>query len=163
MQPLVGARAGVDEVVVGPDRARQHLEQRELADVGVGDRLEHERERLAVGVGGHLDCSVSPALTSTPGRSAGDGPISQMKSASRSMATAVDGRAAHDREHRRRGDADGERVLELLDGGDVALEVALEQLVVGDDDALDEVVVHLVLERLHVVGDLAVRCAVPPS
>ena len=27
------------------------------------------------------------------------------------------------------------------------------QVVVGDDDALDEVVVHLVLERLHVVGD----------
>ena len=35
----------------------------------------------------------------------------------------------------------------------LALEVALEQLVVGDDDPLDQVVVDLVLDGLHVVGD----------
>ena len=40
-----------------------------------------------------------------------------------------------------------------VDRRHVALEVALEQRVLGDDDALDEVVVDLVLERLHVVGD----------
>ena len=39
--------------------------------------------------------------------------------------------------------------------GRVALEVALHQLVVGHDDALDQVVVDLVLARLHLVGDLA--------
>ena len=37
--------------------------------------------------------------------------------------------------------------------GHVAFEVALEQRVVGDDDPLHQVVVHLVLELLHVVGD----------
>ena len=45
---------GFDEVVVGLHGAGQHLEERELADVGVGDRLEDERERLAVRIGGHL-------------------------------------------------------------------------------------------------------------
>ena len=39
--------------------------------------------------------------------------------------------------------------------GIVAVEVALHQVVVGDHDALDEVVVDLVLPGLHVVGDLA--------
>ena len=47
----------------------------------------------------------------------------------------------------------GERALELLDRRRLTLEIALEQLVVGHDDALDEVVVHLVLERLHLIGD----------
>ena len=52
------------------------------------------------------------------------------------------------------GDAVGQGVLELLDARDVALEVALHQLVVGHHDALDQVVVHLVLEVGQVVGDL---------
>ena len=56
------------------------------------------------------------------------------------------------------GDAVVQRALELVDAGDVAVEVALEHGVVGDDDALDQVVVDLVLELLHVVGDgLGVR------
>ncbi len=54
VQPLVGAGPRVHEVVVGLHRAGQHLEQRELADVGVSDRLEHERERLAVRIGRDL-------------------------------------------------------------------------------------------------------------
>ena len=54
VEPLVGAGAGVDEVVVGADRARQHLEQRDVADELVGDGLEHERQRLPVGVGRDL-------------------------------------------------------------------------------------------------------------
>ena len=70
------------------------------------------------------------------------------------------GRAAHDREHAGRLDAEREGVLELLEAGHVAVEVALEERVVGDDDALHQVVVHLVLELLHVVGDrLGVRDA----
>ena len=70
------------------------------------------------------------------------------------MPTRVGGRSAHDGEDAGVVDADGERVLELFDAGHVAVEVALEQGVVGDDDALDEVVVHLVLLRFHLVGDL---------
>ena len=46
--------------------------------------------------------------------------------------------------------------------GHVALEVLLEQVVVGHDDALDQVVVDLVLEGLHVVGHLAVGAACRP-
>ncbi len=100
VQPLLGAAGGVDEVVVGLDRAGQHLEQRELADERVGDRLEHEGQRLAAGVGGDVDL-LSPASTVT-GRSAGDGPISQMKSASRSTPTPVSAEPKQHRELRAR-------------------------------------------------------------
>ena len=54
VQALVGAGAAVHQVVVGPHRARQHLEQRDVADELVGDGLEDEGERLAVGVGRDL-------------------------------------------------------------------------------------------------------------
>ena len=76
---------GLISVRVGPEGARQHLEERDLADVGVGDGLEDEGQRLAGGVGRHLRRCRRPASTVTGGRSSGDGPISQMKSARRSM------------------------------------------------------------------------------
>ena len=59
----------------------------------------------------------------------------------------------HDREHRRGGDAVVQGVLELVEARHVTLEVALEHGVVGHHDALDQVVVDLVLELLHLVGD----------
>ena len=71
VQALVGAGARVDEVVVGLDRARQHLEQRDLADVAVGDGLEHEGQRLRRRGPGRSRPSVPPASTSTGGRSSG--------------------------------------------------------------------------------------------
>ena len=88
-------------------------------------------------------------------RTEGEGPISTMKSASRSTAI---GPVAEPH-------TTGKTVAlatpmamvssSSRDGGDVAVQVALEQLVVGDHDAFDEVVVHLVLTLLHLVGDLA--------
>ena len=44
-------------------------------------------------------------------------------------------------------------------------EVALHEVVVGDDDALDERVVHRVLLGRHLVGDRTLAClrATPPS
>ena len=143
-------------MVVGPDRARQHLEQRDLADVRVGDRLEHERERVAVGIGRHLDLGV--ARLHLDRRPVGGRRADLADEVGQPVDRDVGrGRAEHDREHRRLGDALGERVLELVASRSLAAEVALEQLVVGDDDALDEVVVHLVLELGELVGDLAVR------
>ena len=73
-------------------------------------------------------------------------------------ADAGDGRAAHDREHGGVGHAVGQGVLQLGDARHLALEVALHQLVVGHHDALDQVVVHLVLELGQVLGDLLGRC-----
>ena len=63
--------------------------------------------------------------------------------------------AAQHREHARLGDALGQRVLELLDLDLLVLEVALHEVVVGDDDALDQRVVDGVLLRRHLVGDRA--------
>ena len=157
VQPLVGARPRVGEVVVGPDGAGQHLEQRDVADVRVGDRLEHERQRIAARVSGATSTSVSPAFTVTGGRSVGDGPISQMKSASRSMATSLVAEPTTTGNT----DASATPLASVCSSSSrrdlVAAEVALEQLVVGDDDALDEVVVDLVLEVGELVGHLAVR------
>jgi len=54
VQALVAAAGDVDEVVVGLDGARQHLEQRELPDEGVGDGAEHVRQGLA-GLESHVE------------------------------------------------------------------------------------------------------------
>ena len=48
VQPLVGHGAAVHEHGVGLHRALQHLEEVHPSDVGVDDRLEHERRRLPV-------------------------------------------------------------------------------------------------------------------
>ena len=93
------------------------LNMRDLADVRVGDGLEDVGQRLAAGVGRAPRSRCRRPGPSTGGRSAGDGPISQMKSASRSIADALDRRAADDREHRGRGHAVGQRLLQLLELG----------------------------------------------
>ena len=85
VEPLVGAGAGVHQVVVGADGARQHLEQGDLADERVGDGLEDLHQRLAGRVGGHDGRGVAGVDLDAPAGRAGTGPISQMKSARRSM------------------------------------------------------------------------------
>ena len=90
------------------------------------------------------------------------GPISQRKSAKRSIPISP-WRTRRPPGTRGLVDADRPASLELLERRHIALEVALHQIVVGHDDPLDQVVVHLVLERLHVVGDLAVRDALPSA
>ena len=63
--------------------------------------------------------------------------------------------AAQHREDARLGDALRERPLELGDRDLLVVEVPLHEIVVGDDDALDERVVHAVLLGGHVVGHRA--------
>ena len=65
--------------------------------------------------------------------------------------------AAEHGEHGGRVDAGRERVRELGDVDLLVAEVALHEVVVGDDDALDERVVHRVLLGRHVVGHRALR------
>ena len=64
--------------------------------------------------------------------------------------------AAQYGEHRAGRDADGERARELAGGDGLVGEVALHEVVVGDDDALDERIVHGVLLGLHLRRDRAV-------
>ena len=52
-------------------------------------------------------------------------------------------------------DARRERLGELADLDLLVAEVALHEIVVADDDALDERVVHRVLLRLHLGGNRA--------
>ena len=46
----------------------------------------------------------------------------------------------------------GQRLLQLLDARDLALEVALHEIVVRHDDPLDQGVVHRMLPAGHFVG-----------
>ncbi len=62
---------------------------------------------------------------------------------------------AQHREHGARRDAGRERARELGDLDLLVAEVALHEVVVADDDALDERVVHRVLLGLHLVGHRA--------
>ena len=68
-------------------------------------------------------------------------------------ADAGDGRAAHHREHEAVGHALGQGGFELLARRDVAVEVALHEGVVADDDPFDQLLAHLVLGGGEVVGD----------
>ena len=65
--------------------------------------------------------------------------------------------AAQHGEHRPGRDADSECTRELVGGDGLVGEVALHEVVVGDDDALDERVVHGVLLGLHLRRDVAGR------
>ncbi len=148
MEPLVGAGPGVREDDVRAKRAREHLEQRDLAHEGVDDRLQDLGERLAGRIGGDLDLPVAG-----PGAHP---PVGGDLADQREQALEADlrrRRAADDGDHRRLRHPSGEGPLELLGRGRVAVEVAGHELVVRDDDALDEVVVDPVLPGRHVLGD----------
>ena len=103
---------------------------------GIDDRLEHERAGLAAverGRGRFLDEERRQPVDADELRRA----------------------AAQHREHAARRDARGERARELGDVDRLVAEVALHEVVVADDDAFDERVVHRVLFGLHLVGDRA--------
>ena len=146
VEALVGVGARVGEHGVGADRPRQHPQQRDLADVGVRDGLEHPGQRLAGRVARHLVRSTSPARTSTGGRVSGAGAISASSEARRSMPTPVTAEPHTTGNTRPWATPVGQGGLELLAGGDLAVEVALHEGVVADHDALDQLLAHLVLE-----------------
>ncbi len=132
------------------------LKQRDAPDVRVGDRLEHQRQRICRCIGRNVDGRVA--------RGHGDGRTITRRGADLAdeVGETVDGDVGgggtdRHREDRRFGDALGQRVLELLERDRLAAEVALELLVVGHHDAFDEVVVYLVLEFGEIVGHVAVR------
>ena len=162
MEPLVGVGAGVGEDGVGPDRPRQHPQQRDLAHVGVGDGLEHPGQGLAGRVAGHLVRSMSPAWTSTGGRESGAGAISASSVARRSMPTPVTAEP-HTTGNTRPWATPLARVASSSAADRrLALEVALHEVVVAHHDALDELLAHLVLDGGQVVGDRARRAACRP-
>jgi hypothetical protein len=152
VQSLVGARPRVHEVVAVADGAREHLQDRDLPDVGIGERLDDHGQRVAVGIGRHLDGGVPGPHGAWPvgGRRADlDDQVGEPVDA--------DLRGGGAAEHGYDGaglEPQGEGVLQLLDGGLLALEVPLEEGIVGHHDALDHLVVDLVLEVLELGGDL---------
>ena len=70
VQALLGTARRADEALVDGDRARQHLEQRDLADELVGDRLEHVGQRLAGRVGADVDVDAAVAVAGGDARRA---------------------------------------------------------------------------------------------
>ena len=156
VEPLVGPGAGVDQVVVGcascptgPSAARSGPTWRSAMV------LNTQASGWPSGSGRDLHRGAVPASTSTGGRSSGDGPISQMKSARRSMPTRAVAEP-HTTGNTEAASSPWASVCSSCSSEGVSpVEEPLEQVVVGHHDALHQVVVHLVLERLHVVGDLA--------
>ena len=133
---LVGLRASVREHDVVLDRALQHLEQVYVTDVGVDDRLEDQSTRL-------------------PAVERGCGCFFYEEFRQPVDAHELCRTAAQHREHTCRRHARGERARKLGRVDLLVVEVALHEVVVADDDALDERVVYRVLLGLHVVGHRA--------
>ena len=131
---LVGAGAVVGEHLVVLHRSLHDAEQVDPADVGVDDRLEHERGRRALG---RLRCR---RLVDEEAHEPVD--ADELRRA-----------AAQHREHRALRDAARERGRELRRVDRLVVEVPLHEFVVADDDALDERVVHRVLLVLHLGRD----------
>ena len=113
VQALVRMGARVGELRVGPHGAREHLEERDLAHIGVGDRLEHESQRLPVRVARDLGLTVAGLHLDRWA------PLSRGADLADELSEPVDAdelgrRAAHDREDRGLVDAESQRVLQLL-------------------------------------------------
>ena len=133
---LVGLRTRVRENVVVLHCALEHLEQVHVTDVRVDDRLEDQSAGLPAverGCGCFLDQELREPVDAHELRRA----------------------SAEHREHRRRCHSCGERAGELRRVDVLVAQVALHEVVVTDDDALDERVVDRVLLGLHVVGHRA--------
>ena len=130
----LGARVGEHFVVL--HRALQHLEEVHVADVRVDDRLEHERGGCAV-----VRSRCGRLLDNERGE-----PVD---------ADEVRRAAAQHREHGCRRDARGQRLGQFAVFDLLVAEVTLHQVVVADDDALDQGVVHRVFFVRHVVGNRA--------
>jgi hypothetical protein len=140
VQSLFRHGPAVHERGVRFDGALQDLEQVHAAHVRVDDRLEHEGHRLTVArrwrgtLGGD---EVSHAVDADRLRRA----------------------AAENREDRAGRHADRERTGEFGRVDRLVGEVALHEVVVGDDNPFDEGVVHRVLLGLHLGGDRAERAS----
>ena len=149
VQLLVGVGAGVGEYGVRADGARDHLEQRDLAHIGVGKGLEDAGQHLAARLGPDLALLIA-GVHHHPGA------VERRRSdLANECRQAVDGdvlgrrSAQHGKDLRRRHSV-RQGLLELLEVEALALEIALHQVVVGDHDALDQGVVHGVLLGFHV-------------
>ena len=157
MEPLVGAGAAVDEVIVGVHGAGQHLEDGELTDERSAIVLKTCSRGAASAEAGDVDSRVACCDGhGTVGRTGAELADQVGESVE---ADAGRGRAQQDGELDAVEHLVGECALELCHRGHVARQIALELVVVAGHDLLDEGVVermllgcHIVRHRLHVVG-----------
>ncbi len=147
---------GVEERRVGPERAAVDAEERELADVGVGERLEHQ------GADGRLGIRRAPSrllrLEVGPRRLAAAGGRRQRvddQVEQRGGPHIPRGGGTEDRHELALADAGAQRPehLGLAEGS--RLEVLGEQLVVRLGGGFDELLAILLGPIREVVGDLA--------
>ena len=141
--PLLRVRAGVDERLVGPDRALEDAEEVDPARERIGDRLEDEGGRV-----GALDVRDRARL-----RRRGHALDDQVEQRVRAEVLRRD--AAGDREDLAARDGVLERVRDLLDAELLALEVLLHQRLVGLDDLVEQLLAVLLDESGQLVRDRA--------
>ena len=144
VQANVGPRTGVEKVIVGGDAPREDLDQRKLAHMTIGDGLEHEAQRFTVLVGLGVDLHVA-------GEDLEGAAIQRRRTLFHDEVEqtihpdAGGGAATHHWKHTGGSDTTGQSVGQVVEGRDVTVQVALQQDVVADHDALNEGVVDLVL------------------
>src|SRR6185436_9936101 len=148
---LLGPTPGVQQRGVGAQRAGVHAEERQLADMRIGQRLEDERADRRLGVGparaGLLGLEVGAAdLAAIQGRRE----LVHDQVEQRLAADALGGRRAQDRHDLALADAGPQRLEHLRLGQRALLEVLGQQVVVGLGRRLHQLLAPL----LHTLGRL---------
>src|SRR3989475_11499740 len=150
-----GAR-GVEERRVGPERAAVDAEERELADVGVGERLEHQCGHGRLGIGRArprlLRLEVGPRHLAAVG---GRGQRVDDEVEQRGRSQVARGGGAEDRHELAAGEAGAEGSEHLGLAERAFIEVLVEQLVVRLGSGFDEPLAVLLDPVREVAGHLA--------
>ncbi len=153
VQPFVGPGAGVGQHQVRRHGARQHLAQRHPPGMLVAQGLAHHQQRGPGGVAGHLGLLVPGPHPLGP-LAGGRAQLGQQAGQAVHPDPGGPGAAQH-REHGPGGHAAGQAGLEFVAPDGLAVEVAGHEVVVTHHDALDQLLVDLVLGDGELVGDRA--------
>ena len=146
------ARTRVHQHGIGLQGARDHLAERHFAGVAVVVGLGHREEGGPRRVRG--DLGGGGAGGGDDGRAGGRRGAELLDEAGQPVhAHPAGGRAAEHREDRARRHPAGQALLQLGVVERLPVQVALHQVVVAHDDALDQLLVHRVLLVDQVVGD----------
>ena len=149
--PLLGAPGRIEQRGIAAQGAGVHPEERELAEVGIRQGLEHQRTHRGLGLGG-----ASPGLLGLEVGAADLGPIGGGRELvddeveQRVAADAPGGRAAQHRHDLALRDAGSQRLEHLGLGQRALLEILGQEIVVGLGGGLDQLLPPL----LHAVGGL---------
>ena len=151
LQPLGGFGAGVHHFRVGLDSARDRLEQRHRAEIRINDGLEHEQQRVGIGIRREHHFLFAHPDRHPPRL----GAYLADEVAETIHRHRASGRAAHHREHGSGSHALAEHRLQSGQVGHFAFQILFQEVVIGHHDAFHQSFVHFLLLGFHALGDFA--------